>query len=688
MKEAKYYEEKSLLATPSLDTIKESPSTTSVAGLLYGGFSSASINTVLQASTSCTSVKKELEEYANSPAMKGKFDHKQNNEQNQDASDIPIKRLEEDHVVCIIEDGEKGSIEIAGKTVDDNSMHSENVLGFTIDQPPLSSTDIQKDTFNDDTEVEPFEIVDPNELNQKDIAVQSDQTINVHKLSESVKIEGDLQIQDSHDDVQTGEKTVKKKKIAQRSHSKQLFHELDAENKEHPVIETTTVSKKVDTFSITPGYVQRDEGQESQASEKALTKMQKEAMEKAAKAKQKKSIQADIKDLQDTITNIEDSPSKEICMTSDVVDRESKSELQQREEKNQKSAKNIDSMKSVQLGKHQNMSKNYDLKVDDQDKDKSEKENKLHVLKGECSDDQRQTDEIGKIDNSLLKQETKQIDHWEREKVFSNACKESSETDESTKFTLQENKNLKDNIENKPLSCKEDFKELENLDEKAVVDKKLQLKEFKCKESIQDDTLVADDEAITGTKIVEKSCFDTQVSEHGNHTKQDESQSEEFKNSHLMQADQMDQKDELEKQKRDALLEGQAEISLAVSKNNEEKKCIEKEDMKAKGEEEMKKEKRLLLGQEKEGQEREEGKKKCLEEQVPRQVGEDQNGMKNSKHMVNADKEKKRKANGEEIMKEETEKQVQESKKSTKEEEVSNNEQINIVEINSDKNKE
>ena len=54
--EAKYYAEKGFMALPSLDTIKESPSTASVAGLLYGGFSSTSVNTVLQGSQSSASV--------------------------------------------------------------------------------------------------------------------------------------------------------------------------------------------------------------------------------------------------------------------------------------------------------------------------------------------------------------------------------------------------------------------------------------------------------------------------------------------------------------------------------------------------------------------------------------------------------------------------------------------------------
>ena len=74
--EAKYYEEKGLMALPSLDTIKESPSTASVAGLLYGGFSSASINTVLQGSQSSASVHKDLEDMATlSPCLKQKFEH-------------------------------------------------------------------------------------------------------------------------------------------------------------------------------------------------------------------------------------------------------------------------------------------------------------------------------------------------------------------------------------------------------------------------------------------------------------------------------------------------------------------------------------------------------------------------------------------------------------------------------------
>merc|ERR1712066_603355 len=45
---------------PSLDTIKESPSTASMLGMLQGGMSSASINTVLQGSQSTASVLKEI----------------------------------------------------------------------------------------------------------------------------------------------------------------------------------------------------------------------------------------------------------------------------------------------------------------------------------------------------------------------------------------------------------------------------------------------------------------------------------------------------------------------------------------------------------------------------------------------------------------------------------------------------
>merc|ERR1712098_510586 len=44
---------------PSLDTIKESPSTASMLGMLQGGPSSASVNTVLQGSQSTTSITKE-----------------------------------------------------------------------------------------------------------------------------------------------------------------------------------------------------------------------------------------------------------------------------------------------------------------------------------------------------------------------------------------------------------------------------------------------------------------------------------------------------------------------------------------------------------------------------------------------------------------------------------------------------
>merc|ERR1739842_288720 len=54
--QARYYDR---LAC-GLDTIKESPSTASMAGALQGGLSSASVNTVLQASQSTTSVPGEI----------------------------------------------------------------------------------------------------------------------------------------------------------------------------------------------------------------------------------------------------------------------------------------------------------------------------------------------------------------------------------------------------------------------------------------------------------------------------------------------------------------------------------------------------------------------------------------------------------------------------------------------------
>ena len=54
VEEAKFY------VAPSLDTIKESPSTASMMGMLQTGFSSTSINTVLQGSQSTSSMQKEL----------------------------------------------------------------------------------------------------------------------------------------------------------------------------------------------------------------------------------------------------------------------------------------------------------------------------------------------------------------------------------------------------------------------------------------------------------------------------------------------------------------------------------------------------------------------------------------------------------------------------------------------------
>merc|ERR1712037_1096387 len=52
------------------DTIKESPSTASMAGALQGGLSSASVNTVLQASQSTTSVPGEIPPSPGGPKTK------------------------------------------------------------------------------------------------------------------------------------------------------------------------------------------------------------------------------------------------------------------------------------------------------------------------------------------------------------------------------------------------------------------------------------------------------------------------------------------------------------------------------------------------------------------------------------------------------------------------------------------
>merc|ERR1711875_185016 len=55
--EARYYG-----IQPSLDTIKESPSTASMLGVLQGGVSSASVNTVLQGGASTAEVHKEIKD--------------------------------------------------------------------------------------------------------------------------------------------------------------------------------------------------------------------------------------------------------------------------------------------------------------------------------------------------------------------------------------------------------------------------------------------------------------------------------------------------------------------------------------------------------------------------------------------------------------------------------------------------
>merc|ERR1719309_1564580 len=68
--QARYYDR--MAAGCSLDTIKESPSTASMAGILAGGLSSASVNTVL-ASPSTSSVPGDV---YGSPGIISKVEHK------------------------------------------------------------------------------------------------------------------------------------------------------------------------------------------------------------------------------------------------------------------------------------------------------------------------------------------------------------------------------------------------------------------------------------------------------------------------------------------------------------------------------------------------------------------------------------------------------------------------------------
>merc|ERR1712106_1166257 len=149
---------------PSLDTIKESPSTASMLGVLQGGISSASINTVLQGSSSNSELHKDLKDQPkSSPLQKDKGEQKVT---------MPKDRISE-----------------------------ERDCDETDDKPKIQASGIKEQT-----------ITDKESKNQDDLGL-----IKV-ELTEENKMNVDSQAKEASD---SSSKTIKKpKKKAQRSDTK------------------------------------------------------------------------------------------------------------------------------------------------------------------------------------------------------------------------------------------------------------------------------------------------------------------------------------------------------------------------------------------------------------------------------------------------------------------------------------
>merc|ERR1712106_1237608 len=149
---------------PSLDTIKESPSTASMLGVLQGGISSASINTLLQGSASNSELHKDLKDQPkSSPLQKDKGEQKVT---------MPKDRISE-----------------------------ERDCDETDDKPKIQASGIKEQT-----------ITDKESKNQDDLGL-----IKV-ELTEENKMNVDSQAKEASD---SSSKTIKKpKKKAQRSDTK------------------------------------------------------------------------------------------------------------------------------------------------------------------------------------------------------------------------------------------------------------------------------------------------------------------------------------------------------------------------------------------------------------------------------------------------------------------------------------
>ena len=245
--EAKYYEEKGLMALPSLDTIKESPSTASVVGLLYGGFSSASINTVLQGSQSSASVHKDLEDMATlSPRVKQKFEHDKIKEVDEPA----IENLES--TVSSL-NTEKDNLYASQREPKEPTVSCSNVDNITSHQnePEL--------TVTDETEVlgrnEQCEQIAPNSTLEKDLMDKS-------RIDSGIEVS--TQDEDSVKPV-----TKSRKKKAQRTQTKQILPGNDDDEKlldidsmtDEPQEYTSNLKTPIEntTASETPSEHQQEE---------------------------------------------------------------------------------------------------------------------------------------------------------------------------------------------------------------------------------------------------------------------------------------------------------------------------------------------------------------------------------------------------------------------------------------------
>ena len=207
--EAKYYEEKGLMALPSLDTIKESPSTASVVGLLYGGFSSASINTVLQGSQSSASVHKDLEDMATlSPRVKQKFEHDK------------IKEVDEP------------AIENLESTVSSLNTEKDNLSASQKEpkEPNVLCTNVDNITSHQ-TESEPIVMDETEVLGRNEQCEQIAANSALEKdLMDKSRIDSGIEVS-TQDEDSVKPVTKSRKKKAQRTQTKQILPGNDDDEK-------------------------------------------------------------------------------------------------------------------------------------------------------------------------------------------------------------------------------------------------------------------------------------------------------------------------------------------------------------------------------------------------------------------------------------------------------------------------